>query len=106
MSDSTNCVRRVTSSQSSLISSNCAGGGGVGGECESADTVGAATSRTLSASCTSLPKSLSVSVEARTIHTLAGSRCRNSLRRNELLSEGPSLSPISCCMSHSNCVGL
>ena len=50
------------------------------------------TARTLSASCASLAKSMLVPVEARTIHTLVGSHCRISLRRNELLSD---VSPIS-----------
>ena len=69
-------------------------------------TVGVATSITLSAKSASLWRSMEESVEARTILTLAGTRWRKSSRRNELASaDVPSLSPRSCCICLSNCVG-
>ena len=65
------------------------------------------TSMTLSAMSASLLKSIVVSAEARTILTFGGKRCRNNSLRKELESaEVPSLSPRSCCIRQSNCVGL
>ena len=56
------------------------------------------TSMTLSAMSVSLLRSIVVSVEARTILTFRGKRCRNNSLRKELESaEVPSLSPRSCC---------
>ena len=69
-------------------------------------TVGVATSITLSAMSASLWRSMEESVEARTTLTLAGRRWRKSSRMKELASaDVPSLSPRSCCIRHSNCVG-
>ena len=72
-----------------------------------ADTEGVATSITLSASSASLSRVRDSSVEANTMRTLAGRRWRKSSRRNvPSLSGAPVLSPNSCCILRSSCVGL
>ena len=72
-----------------------------------AETVGVATSITLSAMSASLLRLMEVSVEARTIRTLGGRRRRKISRRKVLASaDVPSLSPRSCCIRRSSSVGL
>ena len=71
-----------------------------------AGTVGADTSIILSAISVRFSRVVAGSAEASTILTLGGNRWRNSSRRNELVSvPAPSLSPSSCCILLSNCVG-
>ena len=81
--DLTISLRPVTSERSCSISA------------ESWDTVGTATSMTLSARVARLSKEVPSAVEASIILTLAGSRCRNS-SRNRDGSMAPALSPRSC----------
>ena len=70
-------------------------------------TVVVDTSMTLSAMSTSLLRTIVVSAEAKTILAFGGKRCRNNSLRKELeFAEVPSLSPRSCCIRWSNCVGL
>ena len=78
MREATRSARRVTSARSCLTSE--------GSVSEMAETVGAATSMTLSAMSASLWSSMFLSAEARTIRTLGDSRCRNSSRRKEFAS--------------------
>ena len=68
--------------------------------------VGVATSITLSASSATLFRSMRLLVDASTIRTLAGNRWRKCSQRKELTFAVPSLSPKSCCMRLSSCVGL
>ena len=69
------------------------------------ETVGAATSTTLSASSASSSKVAVALAEASTIRTFDGSRCRNSSHR-KVLSVVHALSPRSCCIRRNSCVGL
>ena len=66
-----------------------------------AATVGAATSTTLSASSAISSRVVDALVEARTMRTLGGRRCRKSSRRN-VLSETLAQSPSSCCIRRSS----
>ena len=96
--EATRSARRVTSSRSCLTS--------VWGGSEMAETVGVATSMTLSAMSASLFRSAAVSTEARTMRTFAGSLCRKSSRRKVFESApAPSLSPRSCCIRRRSWVG-
>ena len=72
-----------------------------------AEIVGVATFISLWAMSASLVRSMEASVEARTVRTFGGRRCRKSSRRKVLASaDAPSLSPRSCYMRRSSCVGL
>ena len=79
MRELTRSARRVTSARSFSMSAS-------GLVRETAETVGAATSMTLSAMSASLAKSVVSSAEARTIRTFGGRRWRNSSLRKLLLS--------------------
>ena len=70
-----------------------------------AETVGVATSMTLSASSASSSSVVEVLVEASTIRTFGGKRWRNSSRR-KVLSVTPARSPSNCCMRRNSCVPL
>ena len=99
MRDATTSARRATSSRSCLYSESVR-------VSATAEMVGVATSMTLSAMSASLLRSVEASAEARTIRTLGGRRCKNSYRRKVLESADVlSLSPRSCCMRRSSCVG-
>ena len=101
--DATRSARHATSSRSCLTSELSVRLEQVS---KTAATVGAATSIALSAMSASLPRSMDESAEARTILTLSGSLWRKSSRRKELASaDVPSLSPRSCSLCLSNCVG-
>ncbi len=69
-----------------------------------ADTVGAATSKTLSANSASLSRLEVSGVDAKTILTLGGNLCKNSSLKKEL-SAIPGRSPMSCCILLRSCVG-
>ena len=66
-----------------------------------AETEGVETSITLSAISASVLRSMASPVEARTIRTLGGRRCRNSSLRKVLLASA-AWSPRSCCMRRSS----
>ena len=71
-----------------------------------AATVGADTSIILSAILARFSRDVAGSAEVNTILTLGGNRWRNSSRRNKLASIlAPNLSPSSCCILLSNCMG-
>ena len=72
--DSTNPVRRETSSRSCLTSEEVETAVAVGGGSETFAIVGADTSITLLASSASLVRSMELSMDAKTMRTLAGSR--------------------------------
>ena len=95
--------RNSATSSLSWVTSGLGGGGGVATE----DTVGTATSIILSAIAARLSMDKFSPVEASTIRTLLGRRCRKSSLSKEL-SDGlaGAESPISCCILRSNWVGL
>ena len=95
--EATRSARRATSSRSCLTSEVS----------EISATLVVATSITLSAMSASLLRSMEASVEARTTWMLGGRHCKNNSRRYEFASADlPSLSPRSCCICLSSCVGL
>ena len=70
-------------------------------------TVVVDTSMTLSALSACLLRFIVIYTAARTILAFGGKRCKkNSLRKELESAEVPSLSPRSCCIRRSNCVGL
>ena len=89
------CLTSVRSCCNS--SRSCGEGEGV----EVAAMVGAATSAILSASSASSSRLVVVLVEASTIRTFGGKRCRNSSRKN-VLSVTPARSPSNCCIRRNN----
>ena len=99
-SEATRVVRRSTSARSWCISVSKVGGW----EWERAETDGAATAVTLSAISARVARSIASPVEARTILTLGGSRCKNNSRRKVELASA-AWSPRSCCMRRSSWVG-
>ena len=84
VSEATRSARRDTSARSCVRSLSEPGEGW-----EMAETDGAATSMTLSAMSARVARSIVSRVEARTILTLGGNRCRNSSLRKVRLASVP-----------------
>ena len=62
------------------------------------EIVGVGTSTILSAIWPRASRDIALSVEAKTILTLPGKRCKKSSLRKELSGSGPAESPRSCCI--------
>ena len=82
MSQGDNSARKLSSSEELYLTETLA-------------TSGIATSIILSGNWVSLVMDVSLRVDANTILTLLGSRCKNSSRRKALSASG--VSPASCC---------
>ena len=70
-----------------------------------AEIVGVATSTNLSAIWARASRDIALPVEAKTILTLPGKRCKKSSLRKELSGSGPAESPRSCCIHRRSRVG-